>query len=45
MVQVGLEELELPVSEGTNRFCYSVVASPEARCRLVRQSFRERPAQ
>ncbi len=44
MARIGLEELKLPGSKCANRFWQPVVAAPEARCGMVIQSFRERPA-
>ena len=44
MVRIGLEEFELLVSEGTDRFWQCVIGSPEAWYCVVLQSFRERPA-
>ena len=44
MSRVSLQKLELSVRECTHRLRQCVIASPEARCRVVGQSLRERPA-
>ena len=44
MAGIRFEELKLLVSENANGLWQCSVASREARCRVVIQSFRERPA-
>jgi hypothetical protein len=36
--------LELLVSQRSHRLWQLIITSPEARCRMMGQSFRERPA-
>ena len=41
---IGLEELELLIGEGPDLLWQLLVSAPEARGRIMDQSFRERPA-
>ena len=44
MSRIGFEDFELLVGQDTNPLWQRIVASPEGRCGMVNQSFRECPA-